>query len=435
MGSYDRHRSCLEENGPMSVLSDVLDLVFRRTMKLSVAAQSGGASIPQLIDDLLSSKGEITGLMTAKHILDRYAAMNDEEKIRFFAYLAEDLDIDHAAVEGALATLKADPGQRSYDAFMAVTEPRRQELARRLNRLPGATRQLVDMRADLLKLVAQDDPVRRIDGDFRHLFASWFNRGFLVLRRISWESPAHILEKIIRYEAVHAITSWEDLRRRVEPEDRRCFGFFHPAMPDEPLIFVEVALTKGIANSVQALLSDERTPLLADQADTAIFYSISNCQAGLAGISFGNSLIKQVVNDLTAELPGLSTFSTLSPMPLFTRWLSSQGLDPSRMQKPQLLAAAAHYLTSARRPDGHHYDPVARFHLGNGALVHAVHADADISARGKRESAGVMTNYLYDLSALEQNHESFANQRQVTAAAQVRSLAQSFRSAEVLQHA
>ncbi|MGE6744044.1 malonyl-CoA decarboxylase [Allorhizobium pseudoryzae] len=400
-----------------------------------MAAQPAGVAIPQLIDDLLSSKGEITGLMTAKHILDRYAAMNDEEKVGFFAYLAEDLDIDHAAVEGALATLKTKPGRRSYDAFMAATEPRRQELARRLNRLPGATRQLVDMRADLLRLVPRDDPAGRIDGDFRHLFASWFNRGFLVLRRISWESPAHILEKIIRYEAVHAITSWEDLRRRVEPEDRRCFAFFHPAMPDEPLIFVEVALTKGIASSVQDLLSDERTPLLAHQADTAIFYSISNCQAGLAGISFGNSLIKQVVNDLTAELPGLSTFSTLSPMPLFSRWLREQGLPAADMTAPKLLAAAAHYLTSARRADGNHYDPVARFHLGNGALVHAVHAQADVSARGRTESLGVMTNYLYDHAGLEQHHERFANQRQVAASPQVQSLAQSFQSVEVRQNA
>lgn len=419
----------------MSVLSDVLDLVFRRTTKVPPSMRADDTSIPQLIDELLSSRGEIAGLMTARHILDRYGVMEDSEKPGFFSCLAEDLDIDHRAVEDTLLALKADPGRVAYEAFMAAAEPRRQELARRLNRVPGATRQLVDMRADLLRLIPQDDPVIRIDSDFRHLFASWFNRGFLVLRRISWESPAHILEKIIRYEAVHAITSWEDLRRRVEPEDRRCFAFFHPAMPDEPLIFVEVALTEGIAGSVQDLLSNERKPLASHRADTAIFYSISNCQAGLAGISFGNSLIKQVVNDLTVELPGLSTFSTLSPMPLFTRWLRAQGLDASDMSGQRLLAAAAHYLTSARRADGHHYDPVARFHLGNGALVHAVHADADISVRGREESAGVMTNYLYDLARLEQNHESFANKRQVAASSQLQSLAQSFQPVEVLQNA
>jgi malonyl-CoA decarboxylase len=291
------------------------------------------------------------------------------------------------------------------------------------------------MRADLLRIVRQDSASFRIDCDFSHLFASWFNRGFLVLRRISWESPAHILEKIIRYEAVHAISSWDDLRRRVEPEDRRCFAFFHPAMPDEPLIFVEVALTKGIANSIQTLLSDQRQPLPAHQADTAIFYSISNCQAGLAGISFGNSLIKQVVNDLMAELPGISTFCTLSPIPLFCRWLQSRGIDVAELPKDQLLAAAAHYLTSARRADGNHYDPVARFHLGNGAVVHAVHADADLSERGLNDSAAVMTNYLYDLSRLEQNHESFANQRQVAAAPQLQNLARTFQSSEVLRYA
>jgi malonyl-CoA decarboxylase len=419
----------------MSVLSDVLDLVFRRTMRAPVPVQGDGPAMPQLIEELLSSKGEITGLMTARRILDAFGAMTDSEKFAFFAYLADNLDIDHPSIESSLTRLKASPSMAAYDAFMRSAEPRRQELARRLNRMPGATRQLVEMRADLLRLVAADEPLMRIDCDFRHLFASWFNRGFLVLRRISWESPAHILEKIIRYEAVHAITSWDDLRRRVEPEDRRCFAFFHPAMPDEPLIFVEVALTQGISSSVQTLLCDERTPLAAHQADTAIFYSISNCQAGLFGISFGNSLIKQVVNDLAAELPGLSTFSTLSPLPLFTRWLEAQGLEAASLSKSQLLAAAAHYLTSARRPDGHHYDPVARFHLGNGALVHAVHSHADLSARGQRQSAGVMANYLYDLDSLEQNHESFASQKQVIAAPSVCLQAQSFQSAEVLQHA
>lgn len=419
----------------MSVLSDVLDLVFRRTMKGPVTPARENRSIPSLVEELLSSKGEISGLMTAQRILDAYAAMNDAGKLDFFSYLANDLDIDHARIEQALQTLKAKPDQRSYDVFLKAAEPRRQELARRLNRVPSATHQLVDMRADLLRLLPSNDPRMRIDSDFRHLFASWFNRGFLVLRRISWESPANVLEKIIRYEAVHAISSWEDLRRRVAPEDRRCFAFFHPAMPDEPLIFVEVALTKGIANSVQALLSDERTPLATHQADTAIFYSISNCQAGLAGISFGNSLIKQVVNDLAAELPDLATFATLSPMPLFSRWLAEQHLSPSRLTKPQLLAAAAHYLTSARRDGGKHYDPVSRFHLGNGALVHAVHADADLSDRGQRESCGVMTNYLYDLASIEQNHESFANQKQVIASPQVRTQAQSFQSIEGLQDA
>ena len=419
----------------MSVLSDILDLVFRRTMKGPATPEGDSPAVKALAAELLSSKGEITGLLTARRILNGYGAMSDAEKLDFFAYLADSLDINHADVEATLNLLKTSPGQRGYDAFLRAVEPPRQELARRLNRVPGATRELVEMRADLLRLLSSDDPHMRIDCDFRHLFAIWFNRGFLVLRRISWESPAHILEKIIRYEAVHAIASWDDLRRRVGPEDRRCFAFFHPAMPDEPLIFVEVALTKGIANSVQTLLSEERTPIAPHEADTAIFYSISNCQAGLAGISFGNSLIKQVVNDLAAELPGVRTFATLSPMPLFSRWMKEQSLEVRNLPVPQLLAAAAHYLTSARRADGHHYDPVARFHLGNGALVHAVHAEADLSARGQKESCSVMTNYLYDLSCLEQNHESFANQRQVTSSAGVRKQAQSFQSSEVLQNA
>lgn len=423
-----------EGRHPVSILSDVLDLVFRRTMKGPPAPPGDGRTMPELMEELLSSKGEITGLLTARRVLDGYAAMSDGERRGFFDHLADSHDIDPSCVDASLQALQGKPGQGTYDAFLKAVEPPRQELVRRLNQVPGATRQLVDMRADLLRLVSPDDPLMRIDSDFRHLFASWFNRGFLVLRRISWESPAHILEKIIQYEAVHAITSWDDLRRRVEPEDRRCFAFFHPAMPDEPLTFVEVALTRGIASSIHTLLSDERTPLAPHEADTAIFYSISNCQAGLARISFGNSLIKQVVNDLATELPGLSTFATLSPMPQFTRWLRELGLEATSLPKPRLLAAAAHYLTSARRLDGHHYDPVARFHLGNGALVHAVHADADRAARGQKESSGVMTNYLYDLDSLEQNHESFANQRQVIAAPQVLTLAQSFQSSEVLQN-
>jgi malonyl-CoA decarboxylase len=262
-----------------------------------------------------------------------------------------------------------------------------------------------------------------LDIDFRHLFASWFNRGFLVLRPISWESPAHILEKIIAYEAVHAIDSWDDLRRRLEPEDRRCFAFFHPAMPDEPLIFVEVALTKGIPTSVQALLAEDRAAMPADEADTAVFYSISNCQSGLASISFGNSLIKQVAADLSTELSGLSTFVTLSPIPGLTKWLQDQGIAWDTEDTDAMRALAAHYLLTAKSRNDLPYDPVARFHLGNGARVHAVHAGADISDKGIAQSGGAMVNYLYDLGEVAQNHERFATSREIAASAEVQALA------------
>jgi len=265
-----------------------------------------------------------------------------------------------------------------------------------------------------------------LDVDFKHLFSSWFNRGFLVLRPISWSSPADILEKIIAYEAVHAIDSWDDLRLRLKPDDRRCFGFFHPSMPSEPLIFVEVALTKGIPNSIQALLADERDPINAADADTAVFYSISNCQTGLAGISFGNSLIKQVAADLARDLPSLSTFVTLSPIPGLNRWLANSDIDVDSRGQDQVLAA--HYLLKAKKPDGSPLDPVARFHLGNGAKVHAVHALADTSDNGLKQSNGTMVNYLYDLAKISQNHEKFVSDQTVVASASVKSLSASVKT-------
>ncbi|MCK5502723.1 MAG: malonyl-CoA decarboxylase family protein, partial [Tritonibacter mobilis] len=267
-----------------------------------------------------------------------------------------------------------------------------------------------------------------LDMDFRHLFLSWFNRGFLVLRPINWESPAHILEKIIAYEAVHAIDSWDDLRRRLEPSDRRCFAFFHPSMPDEPLIFVEVALTNGVPGSVQMLLSEGRSAIPTSDADTATFYSISNCQAGLASISFGNSLIKQVASDLATEVPSLATFVTLSPIPGLTGWLQSEGIAWEEADAEKLRGYAADYLLNAKRGGGQPLDPVARFHLGNGAIVHGVHADADTSDKGRAQSAGTMVNYLYDLGKIAQNHERFATTQEVVASAEVKSLAATARS-------
>jgi malonyl-CoA decarboxylase len=415
----------------MNVLADMLNTVFARNVRRRLRRGATDArGMEALIADLLSARGEVSGMATAEQILDRYAALDDAGKVAFFDHLAGALGIDPAAVRAALDRFEAGPGQGSYAGFLAAAEPARQELARRLNRVPGATTQLVAMRADLLRLIPRDDPRARIDLDFQHLFASWFNRGFLVLRPISWESPAHVLEKIIAYEAVHAIGSWDDLRRRVEPEDRRCFAFFHPAMPDEPLIFVEVALTSGVPGSVQRLLAEDREPLEAEAADTAVFYSISNCQAGLAGISFGNSLIKQVAEDLAAELPTLRTFVTLSPIPLLTRWMRGQGTDPAALDAEALRAAAARYLLTAKRGDGLPYDPVARFHLGNGAMVHAVHAGADTSDKGMAESVGAMVNYLYDRARIEQNHERFADAREVVAAPAVRGLARARRRSE-----
>lgn len=407
----------------MTLLADLLTTVFERRARIGPILRRDPRSTEALIADLMDAESETAALALARRILQRYAEMDTAARLALFRHIAQGHDLDAAALRKALDAYEAKPSGSSYRAFTAACEPPRQELIRRLNQVPGATERLVEMRADLHRMGTEDPALQALDLDFRQLFRSWFNRGFLVLRPISWESPAHILEKIIAYEAVHAIGSWEDLRRRLVPEDRRCFAFFHPAMPDEPLIFVEVALTRGIPGSIQALLAEDRAPLGAEEADTAVFYSISNCQPGLAGISFGNSLIKQVVSDLAAELPGLKTFVTLSPIPGLLRWLETQQVPYDPQDAKGMAALAAHYLLHAKRPDGQPVDPVARFHLGNGAMIQAVHAGADISANGMRQSGGVMVNYLYDLGKVEKYLDRYAESREFTAAQPVRALA------------
>jgi malonyl-CoA decarboxylase len=305
------------------------------------------------------------------------------------------------------------------------------------------------MRESLLRELETEPGLSVVDADFRHLFASWFNRGFLVLRRIDWHTPANVLEKIIRYEAVHTIEDWDELRRRLEPADRRCFAFFHPQLVDEPLIFVEVALTGEIPKRIDDLLSEQREILPASAATTAVFYSISNCQEGLRGISFGNFLIKQVAEDLKRELPGLDVFVTLSPVPGFARWLSKELAEPAAlglgneeaaalMAKPAEVAALdeagrarrdkllgqmmAQYMLRARTGSGRVIDPVARFHLGNGARLERINVGGNLSERGQRESHGVMVNYRYDLADIEANHEAFASRSTVVASSSVKKL-------------
>ncbi len=424
-------------------LPDILGSIFER--RYSASAAFDKRPVEELCEALLTSAGEVSGLKLARAILTRYRQMDGEAKEAFFRFVTEQLDVDTDAVETSARAYGENRTPELLEQLTRASEPRRQELLRRVNQVPGATAQLVAMRLDLIDLLADHPEFGRTDLDFVHLFSSWFNRGFLVLRRIDWDTPANILEKIIQYEAVHAIDDWDDLRRRIEPEDRHCFAFFHPVMPDEPLIFVEVALSKGIPGSVQQVLAEDREVLAEDQADTAVFYSISNCQRGLGGISFGNSLIKQVVEDLSRDLPHLKNFVTLSPVPGFARWLEKQQKDHLDEQAGEILDAAkqaavggdlavleahspslrylaAHYLVEERRANGLPLDPVARFHLGNGALVHDVHAMADISANGLRQSCGVMVNYLYDLARVEQNHEEFVGKQAVAQARGIQSL-------------
>ena len=404
-------------------LADLLSTVFQRRYSRKLPLQIDSRPVAELADELVGSIGEISGLAIAEEILFRFATMDDDEKLGFFRHLATEMNIHPETVRTTLQDYEKKPSKASYRAFATAVEPARQELVRRLNRAPGATGALVRMRADLLRIGRGLPDLEALDLDFRHLFASWFNRGFLVLRPINWESPAHILEKIIAYEAVHAIDSWNDLRRRLEPTDRRCFAFFHPSMPDEPLIFVEVTLNKGIPASVQALLAQDREAMPEEEADTAVFYSISNCQPGLASISFGNSLIKQVASDLASELTGLTTFVTLSPIPGLIKWLGKEKQEWDNDQPERMKALAAHYLLNAKGQDGLPFDSVARFHLGNGSIVHAVHADADTSDKGRTQSGGTMVNYLYDLHKVSQNHENFVITKEVAATADVKALA------------
>ena len=296
------------------------------------------------------------------------------------------------------------------------------ELFRRLNATDGGTVRLVRLRQRILAMVRGNPKAARLDSGLNSLLRMWFNPGFLILQPIDWSTPANILEKIITYEAVHAISSWDDLRARLAPEDRRCFAFFHPSMPEEPLIFVEVALTADIPRAIEPVLQIDREAMPAHEAGTAVFYSISNCQAGLAGISFGNFLIKRVAQELKQEFPELKRFVTLSPVPGLMKWLADAEPDladriagadagfwngeAATLEKP-FLAAALRYFTSSDRADGWPNDPVARFHLGNGAILEQLNFGADRSDKGMAQSGSLMVNYLYDLNVVEANHEAF----------------------------
>ncbi|MFK8083345.1 MAG: malonyl-CoA decarboxylase family protein [Granulosicoccus sp.] len=441
----------------ISYLSELLSSVFARQDASDHGVHHG--SFSDLCDSVLSHQGESSGNRFARSLLQKFNEASQDEQLEFFKMLASRFDID---AERAVQAAQAYASNRSADklsALMDTVEPTRQELFRRLNRVPGATNDLVRMRALLLRACQLDPDLRRIDLDFQHLFRSWFNRGFLVLREIDWHTPANILEKVIEYEAVHAINSWSALRNRLKPCDRRCFAFFHPAMLDEPLIFVEVALTVDTPGTIKEVLKTDRSIVQEHEARTAVFYSISNCQQGLAGVSFGNFLIKQVATELSISVPGLKTFRTLSPVPGFIKWVNTQlasfpqkhasvevdnrqehnKLPLQSLKLAQQVAGStefvfsdednvllqklvAYYLTQVRREDQQSFDAVARFHLGNGASLDAVLPGADVYKKGLSQSAGVMVSYLYDLDKVAGNHELYANERHIIASDSVMAL-------------
>ncbi|WP_209443831.1 malonyl-CoA decarboxylase [Cobetia amphilecti] len=432
----------------LSFLQDLLTHVGQRARQqvgLSPGAGNEDTALARLTEschNLAESSGEASRIMMAQRALEDYQQLEHEQRLAFFHVLAEHYAADEARIHEAYAAYRESPDNANLSTLFAASEPRRQSLLRRLNLCPGGTYEIVRMRADLLKLIKQHPELKPLDADFAHLFASWFNRGFLMLEAIDWNTPAAVLEKIIRYEAVHAIQDWSDLRGRLDPEDRRCYAFFHPAIGDEPLIFVEVALCKGVPNNIQHLLANSGQTT-EREADTAVFYSISNCQKGLKGISFGNFLIKQVVQELQRELPNLSRFVTLSPVPGFSQWLErardEEDLEVSDLlahhlqhddwmndeeaqQKmaPELRALAAHYLVNVKHRSGQPMDPVARFHLGNGASLHRLNWPGDTSPNGRQQAHGLMVNYLYEPHRIEQNHEAFSRNDSVVCSSEVK---------------
>lgn len=475
------------------ILSSVLD---RRTV---TTAADDDRPLDELCRALLSARGEVSGNRLSRSILERFAAAGDEDQLAFFCWMLDELDIDSEAAFKAIKDYQATPSAENWQHFTDTSEPSRLELLRRINRIPEATERLVRMREALYAFLPVNDQLKRLDADFERLFKLWFNRGFLVLREIDWSTPANILEKIIRYEAVHEINDWKDLRSRLLPSDRKCFAFFHPAMLDEPLIFVEVALTKQVPDSIQSVLTTEREAIEPHEATEAVFYSISNCQPGLRGVSFGNFLIKHVATELATNFPNIKRFRTLSPVPTLMSWLQSESspelkssyeraldmrsqlqpefgfelsdeqislnnedqppeiadvvefsLDDSSEEKQlndsdfepadadsqshssestgetsdelvdvnliaqELCQVAAHYLVEVKREDEQPRDPVARFHLGNGAALDAVLPLADNTQKGFNQSAGVMVSYLYDLDQVITQHEAYAGSRIVT---------------------
>lgn len=411
-------------------------------------------SLTDLCRALYSHKGYAMGTALAGELIQAYRLAGSEQRLEFFDLLLNEFGPDAELIIRQAESYKVHRDLASFRKLTAAVEPPRQHLLRRINMGLDGTRTILEMRLELLRLLKESPEFEAIDDDLQHLLASWFNPGFQQLRKINWDTPAKILEKIIAYEAVHKMAGWEDLRRRLE-DDRRCFAFFHPALPDEPIIFVEVALLQGLADAIQPILAPRAEGPDTPTPDTAIFYSISNCQPGLRGVNLGNFLIKQVVLELQAELPELQHFATLSPIPGFRDWLRSllndqnshpntpldsfhigeeeraalatlepPGWQPAAAEetlRALLLRLCAHYLYHEKR-EGKPLDPVARFHLGNGAAIERLNWAGDLSAKGIAQSAGILVNYRYDLDSVERHHEQYIADGSIAASATFKQL-------------
>lgn len=377
--------------------------------RIGVAPRAAGTeSLLDLADGMLSLRGRASGPALASAFFDLYEASEPAARKSFIAQFHDLHPYDGDAIDKAIAQWIQTRDDGAARDLNTATESPSHKLIRMLNLAPQGTRRLLAMREDLLEMSERTAGVKAFEKALDNAFAAWFNAGFLELRRIEWDSPARLLERIIQYEAVHEIDGWDDLRRRVEPKDRRCYGFFHPQMVDDPLIFVEVALTHEVPTTIHEIIAKKREVISPREANCAIFYSISNCQQGLRGIPFGNYLIKRVVGLLQEELPQLKTYATLSPVPGFAKWLTAErGAEAPTPETKALRQLAALYLTEAKHKSGLPLDSVARFHLGNGARLEAVHSGADLSPSGQKQAYGVMVNYIYDLPEVEANHFAF----------------------------
>ena len=410
----------------MSFFQNLLSSIMERSLLKSSYFRSKDfgilhEDINKALESVMSKSGEISSLVFAEHLSSLIEALNDEEFIEFFETLHAKYDLDAKALLKASNEYSKNKTQKNLELIFQASEPQWVELFKRLNTVSEGTLRLVRLRERIRSLKQASPSLEFFDRSLLKLFKHWFNPSFLVLESIDWSTPANILEKIIAYEAVHEINSWDDLRARLAPDDRRCFAFFHPLMPNEPLIFVEVALSNKIPNTINEIITIDRSVTLNQDINTAVFYSISNCQEGLSGISFGNFLIKQVAHKLKQENDGLDKFVTLSPAPSLVRWLEENSINLDS-DEDMLLKQALIYLTASDREDGLPNDPVAKFHLGNGAILERINLNADLSSKGLMQSKGVMVNYLYNLDTLEENHELFFKTKEVKQSDAIKSL-------------
>ena len=385
--------------------------------------------IKKATESVMSTTGEVSSIAFAGHLLDLIEAETEDGLDEYLSYLLKEYDIDTDSLLKNVEAYSRDKNSTNLGLIGNSSEPRWIELFRRLNATPGGTHRLIKLR-ERIKTLLNDgrEHLKTLDAGLLKLFKYWFNSSFLVLEKIDWSTPANVLEKIIEYEAVHEINSWDDLRARLAPNDRQCFAFFHPLIPEDPLIFVEVALTNGIPESIESVIKIDRDEIEYNKINTAVFYSISNCQDGLAGISFGNFLIKKVAHKLKQEISEIDKFVTLSPVPGLMRWMENhapvtyENCINKINDDENLLKKTFLYLTESNREDNLPNDPVARFHLGNGAILHKINLYGDQSKKGMAQSHGVMINYLYDLDIVEKNHELFFKNKEVVLSSEMKSL-------------